>query len=57
VNPQAVAVGDFNGDGKQDLAVVNGNGNTISIFLGNGDATFQPPTTNFATASGFPWRS
>jgi VCBS repeat protein/ASPM-SPD-2-Hydin domain-containing protein/FG-GAP repeat protein len=54
VNPQAVAVGDFNGDGKQDLVVVNGNANTVSIFLGNGDGTFQAPTSNFATASGFP---
>ena len=32
---------DFNGDGKLDLAVVNNN-STISIYLGNGDGTFQP---------------
>ena len=53
-NPQAVAVADFNGDGKQDLAVLNGNGNTISIFLGNGDGTFQTPTTSYPVANGFP---
>ena len=33
-NPVAVVVGDFNGDGKTDLAVANaGSGNDHSIFL------------------------
>jgi uncharacterized protein (UPF0548 family) len=35
-----VAVGDFNGDGKLDLAVANGDGDTVSIRLGNGTGTF-----------------
>jgi len=39
--PQSVAVGDFNGDGKPDLAVVNSYSNNVSILLGNGDGTFQ----------------
>ena len=42
--PFSVAVGDFNGDGIPDLAVVNsgaGPGNGISILLGNGDGTFK----------------
>jgi hypothetical protein len=43
--PTAIAVGDFNDDGFPDLAVVNKNANTVSIFLGNGDETFQVPTT------------
>ncbi|HEX4427404.1 MAG TPA: FG-GAP-like repeat-containing protein [Terriglobales bacterium] len=49
--PWDLAVGDFNGDGRLDLACVNQTDNTISIFLGNGDATFngegffQPPAT------------
>ena len=41
-----IAVGDFNRDGWPDLAVVNQQAGTVSIFLGTGDATlFQSPTT------------
>src|SRR5437762_13547302 len=38
----AVATGDFNGDGKRDLAVANNNNgsNDVSILLGNGNGTF-----------------
>ncbi len=43
--PTAVAAGDFNGDGKMDLAVSDGNGNSISVLLGNGDGTFQTQTS------------
>ena len=43
--PNSVTAGDFNGDGKLDLAVANAGDNTISIFLGNGDGTFSGPTT------------
>ena len=41
--PAALAVGDFNGDGKLDLAVADTGSNTISVLLGNGDGTFRPP--------------
>ena len=34
--------GDFNGDGKLDIAAVN-SGNRISILLGNGDGSFNAP--------------
>jgi hypothetical protein len=36
-----VIVGDFNGDGKLDLAVMNRKSNTVSILLGNGNGTFE----------------
>src|SRR3989442_4544715 len=44
-NPQVTAVGDFSGDGKLDLAVVNSGSTTVSVLLGNGDGTFQTPLT------------
>ena len=40
LNPYSVAVGDFNGDGKADLAVTNYLTNNVSVLLGNGDGTF-----------------
>jgi len=40
-NPNEVQVGDFNGDGKLDIAVANFSSNNVSILLGNGDGTFQ----------------
>jgi len=37
-----MAAGDFNHDGKTDLALANAGTSTVSILLGNGDGTFQP---------------
>jgi len=59
--PTAVAVGDFNGDGKLDLAVsnctilhCNGAPSEVSIFLGDGTGNFtlasSPPTGNWPVA-------
>src|SRR5258708_5613306 len=42
VNVDAVATGDFNGDGKLDLVTVNDGNHTVGVFLSNGDGTFQP---------------
>lgn len=44
-NPLSVAVGDFNGDMKPDLAVTNAN--NVGILLGNGQGGFGQ-ATNFA---------
>jgi hypothetical protein len=37
-----VVTGDFNHDGKIDLAINDWTNNSIDIFLGNGDGTFRP---------------
>jgi hypothetical protein len=42
-NSHALAVGDFNGDGKLDLAAATGLSDTVAILLGKGDGTFGPP--------------
>jgi uncharacterized repeat protein (TIGR01451 family) len=39
-NPNGIAVGDFNRDGKLDLATANTNSFNVSILMGNGDGTF-----------------
>ena len=38
-DPDWVAVGDFNGDGKLDLVVADAVSDYVSVLLGNGDGT------------------
>src|SRR5439155_1046926 len=45
---RSVAVGDFNGDGKKDLAVANFDSDTVSVLVGNGDGTFRVAGTVLA---------
>ena len=40
--PQSIAVGDFNGDGKPDLAITKAAGG-VAILLAAGNGTFLPP--------------
>ncbi len=55
LTPAAVAVGDVNGDGNLDVIVANqGNdpsNSSLSIFLGNGDGTFQSAMNYFGFKS------
>ena len=44
-NPDAVAVGDFNGNGEPGIVVANGGSNNIMYLQGNGDGTFKGPVS------------
>jgi hypothetical protein len=59
-SPDFTAVGDFNGDGKQDLVVLQnfpqlGSASQLAVLLGHGDGTFAPPVlypTSFTNGAG-----
>lgn len=46
--PYSITAGDFNGDGKADLAIANNGSNNVTVLLGNG-------TGGFTRASGSPF--
>jgi type II secretory pathway component GspD/PulD (secretin) len=52
--PDFVTTADVNADGFQDLIVANFTDNTLSIYLGNGDGTFQNPVTPAPTTGAGP---
>src|SRR5262249_14293229 len=41
VHPRSLAAGDLNGDNRPDLVVVNEGSNDLSIFINQGNRTFQ----------------
>jgi hypothetical protein len=49
LTPVSAAAGDFNNDGHTDLAVANQGQSSVSVLLGNGDGSFQPPRTSGTT--------
>lgn len=49
-SPQAIAMGDFNRDGKLDLVTANRFSDNVSVLLGKDNGTFQG-TTNYDLGS------
>jgi hypothetical protein len=46
----AIALADLNGDGRPDL-IMTTSGNSVAVFLGNGDGTFQSALNSNANGS------
>ncbi|MEN6450965.1 MAG: FG-GAP-like repeat-containing protein [Thermoguttaceae bacterium] len=51
-SPQCVAVGDFNNDGKPDMAVTNRGDSTVGVLLNNGSGGFSTAATLSTGGSG-----
>ena len=53
--PKSVSIGDFNGDGKPDLAIANSTSNSVSVLLNTTDSGAPTPSyasqTTFATGT------
>jgi hypothetical protein len=50
-NPWNISVEDYNNDGNLDIAVANYNPPGITVILGNGNGSFNSPTTFFVIAA------
>ncbi|MES3005010.1 MAG: FG-GAP-like repeat-containing protein [Patescibacteria group bacterium] len=50
-SPLGVTTGDVNGDGKDDVVVVNRGSETVSVFINNGNGTFATKVDYAATGS------
>jgi hypothetical protein len=51
--PISVAVGDFNGDGRQDIVTANHDPDTVSVLLANANGTFRSRVDYFTAPH--PW--
>jgi hypothetical protein len=49
--PNSLTVGDFNGDGKADLATANYGNGTMTVLLGDGTGAFTPSGSPYAVGS------
>ena len=49
--PTGIAVGDFNGDGRLDIATANNSSGTVSVLLGDGDAAPSRPQVTYASGA------
>ena len=52
--PRAVTVGDFNGDGRLDLATANTSSSDVSVLLGQGTGRLRPNSALRRVIT--PWR-
>src|SRR5947208_2417025 len=51
----SVTKGDFNGDGKLDMAVANVSSGSVTVLLGNGDGTFRSEVGFSAGGNTYPY--